>query len=736
MSIFVNTNQVRPNRLESTKDEIYHVDMARWALGGTQNPLHVSFIQKSIINWEFYKGNQWIFDEDLESFFLDESGDVRNRIKMARNLIRPMVEQYVGNAVRLDYDAGVKATSDIIKNRREKELNRMLFMTKAAKAIPEFKEAISEKIPIGDTEMQTEERFETLFVDSYEEVMEWLLQYIEEDVDIQDIKVRCTKDLAITGMGIYKGYEQNQRYLGERKDPMFFFFDRTALKPDLTDAEFMGEWYNADVPTLFERFQNLSNIERKAIEAYSVKESSDMNRVMHNYYYANGGGNKIPVYEVYWKDFEEEEYGYIKDDYGYPFFTRINHEDSKYSDKDLIKPPKDGHKKILKKGKKKAKIYVDVMRYCIFTPKEIIGMEKGLDIVYEYGEVEFDEKYKLDPSSVHFPYKVATWSYDKGEVLSPLDDAIDPQRFMNRLHSVAESHINNSRGSGTVISKDAIDARDGEEEVLSAINKSKPIFVDTTRTGSVQNSVGEYGTTIGQGTLSLFNVIREMSTAMSDITGINEAMTGNQGGSDALVGVIQAQIQRGSLVQEPFYYSLTNMLKQAYQHMATVGKRIYANNPRRLAIMTGDKGSQIISITKDMMLEDFRIFIKRKQSEAVEIQTGDGLIFTLLQAGLIDQYRASQLLGRSSSDKIARSMREYQNELKQAQRQQADAQAQQSIQDQQDAQIMAQAEDEAMQAQMEMEDNRMNKEIQGEMQKIDLRNKGQMEKEEFRARNK
>ena len=56
-------------------------------------------------------------------------------------------------------------------------------------------------------------------------------------------------------------------------------------------------------------------------------------------------------------------------------------------------------------------------------------------------------------------------------------------------------------------------------------------------------------------------------------------MTGTQGGSDVLVGVIEAQIQRGSLVQEPFYWALTSILRQAYEHMATVGKAIYHDNP-------------------------------------------------------------------------------------------------------------------------------------------------------------
>ena len=91
----------------------------------------------------------------------------------------------------------------------------------------------------------------------------------------------------------------------------------------------------------------------------------------------------------------------------------------------------------------------------------------------EHGVMPYQEKYWFDPSNVEFPFKCFTWSYDKGEILSPLDDAINPQRFMNRVLSIAESHINNMRGTGTVIAKNAIDPRDGEETIQRNINKSK-----------------------------------------------------------------------------------------------------------------------------------------------------------------------------------------------------------------------------------------------------------------------
>jgi hypothetical protein len=372
-------------------------------------------------------------------------------------------------------------------------------------------------------------------------------------------------------------------------------------------------------------------------------------------------GGKIPVYEVYWKDVERKEYGWVMDDFGYPQYTMINDSDSKYKDKDLIEPQTEAHKEELGK-KKKHTIYVDVMRYAIMIPAEELGSADG-DIILECGILPYQEKNLYEPSNVKFPYKCYTWVYDRGEVLTPLDDVIDPQRFLNRTLSVVESQMSNMRGTGTVISKSAVDDRDGEADVMRNINASKPIFVDTDRVGSVQNAIGTYGTNIGQGTLQMFQAVQTIQQSIQDVTGVNEAMTGTQGGGDMLVGVVEAQIQRGSLVQEPFYWALTSILKQAYEHMATVGKAVYFDNPRKLAMMVGDKGLQNITLTEDHLLQDYRIFIKRSESAEAGVNAGNQLLFTLLQAGLIDQVIFANLFNRASPDVIARELRNY-NRLK------------------------------------------------------------------------
>jgi len=658
MPLFTTSNVIRPNKIEDKKDEKYHSDMAKWCLSTLNHPLYRHFITKTLVNWSFFKGNdgQWIFDEDLESFFLDESGDPRNRLKMTKNMILPIVSQYVGNAIRLSYSARAQSISDFVINRREEELARLKFFQNVAKGFPENAEIIKDRFVMGETEQETEEIFENAWTETHEKDINNLLRYIEEMVNIDEIKNQLAYQQAISGLSVYKGKEYNLEYEAEALDSMFFIWDMSARKPDLSDSEFMGDWYYSDTASLFERYQHIKKDQRMALERYATDNSANSNtihRLINNYY--SPIGSKIPVYEMYWRDVEEHEYGWVNDRWGYPMFVRINSEDNEYTDKDLIEPLDVEIKSPIPAGKKKTKIFVDVLRYCIFTPSEEVEY-RGEDIVYEYGVMPYQERYLYSPSNIKFPYKAYALFYDKGEILSPIDNIISPQRFMNRLISVAESHINNSRGSGTIIDKMAVDPQEGEDGVARAMNRSKPIFVDTSRVGSVQNAVGEYSSTVNQATMSMFDIVSNIQQGIQEVTGVNESMQGTQG--DKLVGVVEAQIQRGSLLQEPFYWALTSVLEQAYQHMATVGKKIYLDNPRNLAIAVGDMGMQRIMITEDIALDDFRIKVKRSEDDITLKEKGNELLMMLIQGGLISEDNFKLLYNRATPDDIADALRE------------------------------------------------------------------------------
>lgn len=728
MSYMFSTGRIRPNKLTSKKDKHYHREYAKFCLSSMSNYIYRRFINRCLINWSFFKGQdgQWIFDEDIEAFFLDESGDVRNRLKWTKNVIKPMVQQYVGNAIRLSYDAKAKCISDFVINKREEELKKLKALQKVGEALPFFKDIIKQFAPVEDTEIETEELFYNTFVENYETDINNLIEFISNEINIDELKVQITRNLAICGLGIYKGYEAGDNYVAESVNPLFFGWDMSAKKPDLSDAEFMHDWYYMDSPSIFEKYPKISPEERELIENYSNSNTQNsMHKIVNGIYTIPGG--KVPVYEVYWKDVEKKEYGWVMDDYGYPYYTMINDSTSEYTDKDLIEPVTEKHKDDMG-GKKKHTIYVDIIRYCIIIPQEEIGHGNG-DIILEYGILPYQEKNLYDPANVKFPYKCYTYIYDRGEVLTPLDDVIDPQRFLNRTLSVVESQMANMRGTGTVISKSAVDDRDGEADITRNINSSKPIFVDTDRVGSVQNAIGTYGTNIGSGTLQMFQVIQTVQQSIQDVTGVNEAMTGTQGGSDVLVGVIEAQIQRGSLVQEPFYWALTSILRQAYEHMATVGKAIYHDNPRKLAIMVGDEGMSRIEITKDHLMQDYRIFIKRSETPEQGVNAANQLLFTLLQAGLIDQVIFANLFNRASPDLVADALRKYSRDKMMAQ-QMSDKAANEGMAQgkAQQAEMVSQIE-QAQEQQKAEQIGMMDLEHQQEMDKIALKETAKTERD-------
>jgi len=335
----------------------------------------------------------------------------------------------------------------------------------------------------------------------------------------------------------------------------------------------------------------------------------------------------------------------------------------RYTDADLIEPPKSPKNKKLFKGKKKRMMYVDYIRFCTFIPGEVVGKAQeddgtepeNFDIVLDYGIDAYQETELLDLGNVKFPLKCQTWGYVDGEVFSPVDDAINPQRFINRVMSVTEQLINNSGGSGPVIDEDAI-APGTKDQTLRDMKEGRPVTVRTRGKG-VPNTVGYYDMTPKAGVYNMFNIIPILKQNVQDTTGVNEALRGESTGSDQLVGVTELLIQRGSLMQEPFYNAITDLYVQKFQYAATCGKRMYIDNERELAIITGDEGVDILTMSKDLRNEDFRVFVSRENDDAVLKSQANQMLMLFLEQQLIDDKVFANLYNRSTPDEVTMALR-------------------------------------------------------------------------------
>jgi hypothetical protein len=401
-----------------------------------------------------------------------------------------------------------------------------------------------------------------------------------------------------------------------------------------------------------------------------------------------------------------------------PYLTRINYtypgEDSpRYTDKDLIDPPNSVENRRLFKNTNKRKLYMDSVRYCSFIPSEIVASyndrqlpeNKIGDIVLEYGLLDYQEVDLYDFSNCKFPIKVSTWGYVDGEVFSPVDDAIDPQRFINRVLSVTEQLINNAGGSNIVIDEDSIDPN-SKDDIYYDIKEGNPITVRTKGKG-VPNTVGYYDNTPKQGTYAMFNIIPIIKQMMNDTTGINEGLRGESTGQDQLVGVTQLLIQRGSLMQEPFYEAMANLFLQCYKHVATVGKNYYIDSGIQIVNILGEDGAEILKLSEDLKNEDFNVFVERENDDNTLRSQANQMLAVFMQQGLINDKVFANLYNRSTPNDVTRALRE-QAKLR------AEAERQQAIEMQQQMEV---AQQQAMGMQEQQRQDRINSEnIQAQLE--------------------
>ena len=247
----------KPNRVKDEKDEEYHVKYAKYAVATSATNTNTDFIKKTMINKAFYKGqdHQWQFDEDIEAFLKDDTGQSRNRIKVVHNIIRPLVEQFRGNANRLELNAQVRSTSERVIARREKALAEQKFYWNISAELPGYRDILKKKKGIGDTEEETEEILINNYVDSYVASINQLLDYSERYNDFKEKQIKCAENLAFSGLLVMEGYEHGGHLMFEVVETEEFFWDRSAKKPDLTDSEFMGRSYFALPTNIYERYQ-------------------------------------------------------------------------------------------------------------------------------------------------------------------------------------------------------------------------------------------------------------------------------------------------------------------------------------------------------------------------------------------------------------------------------------------------------------------------------------------------
>ena len=677
----IQTRQSKPNRIETqeaSKDDKYHVEYARWVIGEGMRQKQQEHIAKYRTNMNFYKDKQWIMKEDTEAFFKDESGQDRNRIKVTRNFIQPMVEQYRGNAERMTFDIKIQAISPMAKSRRDKSLARLQAYGHAADLFPEFGKEMEKKGYLtGKDEDDIAMRFENTYVDNFVIAMNRLLRYVAKTSRLDRLKKQLAVDIATGGIGIVYPFPLNGEWQFKRVQVDRFGWDRGAQEEDLSDSEYFYEFDYSLATDIYERHQGMSVPQKKAVENYVSQLVGTQ---------ANGQPfdirHRVPTYNATWRDTVVDTFGYVTDQFGQRILERLNYiyegeEKARFTHDDVIPLTElNPYQKKVLRGQATRGLQVDLWRFCRFIPYEIISASKydsskaTENIVLDHGIIPYQEPDLYMPTNMKPPYKCGTWAYLDGETMAPIDVVINPQRMINRFMSVMENQINNAGGSGIVFDKDLFDVG-SEDEIAGKMKRSEPIGVRG-RARGVSNAVGKYEAGIKESTLVFATLIENFRLGMEQVSGVNEGLKGQQN-PDQLVGVMQLAIQRGSIMQEPFYAAISSIFNGCYQNIATSGKRYYIDMDVALVDAVGEESAEILKISKDMRHEQFRTSLVRTIDPDSERVYVDQRTISWLQYGLIDQETAALLTGRATDEEALAELRAFHRRLAELKRKQSQA---------------------------------------------------------------
>mgnify|MGYP001591948549 CR=1 FL=1 len=655
--------------------EAYHKAQANAFYAASNNSITRANHMNSLINRAFFRGNQWIFEDDLEMFLRDVSGTLRNRIRLKHNIIKPVVRQFIGNAIRTNFDYTAIPISRQATTRREQRLNNLFNLTDLRKEFPNFEKVLKDKFPIGETKEETEEMFNTDYVDELALSINYLIQNVMESNNFEMLKILFSENLALDGIGNLFEEEYNGDMVFSVIQSKNFIFDTSATLPDLSDAIYKGHFGIYGIPNVGEVYQPPKEVLDEIIAVSSARSGfmgAISNPTMYSgVYNLSESIGKCPIFKLFWDDYKISNWAIFMNEDGFECLHEVEKKQgSYYTPENIIIPTYENLVEFMK-GNRTKNVIQSETRFSEFIPPEFMTNPNSNQkvspdnmVVLKYGVLQYSNNDSIYRNRAYFPYKNYCWKYDSGYIMSPVDDLIDPQRKINRLESIAEHRINNADAKGTAIDKNALDGKEGEEaKIREEMAQGKTIFLDGNDMG-INQAVGTYGVGITDEPFKIQGVIKETKAITLEGVGVNENILGTGGGYRVSSTAVNSNVQQGMLMQEDFYYSINNVWQESCNAIAKRGKMIYLKNKKKLSVKVGDNFMRAIELDSDAAIEEFRIFIKRTENASDLISAGNETLMFFVGNGLIDQETFSKHYGSSTPNEAIYAMRKYQAALR------------------------------------------------------------------------
>lgn len=693
---------------EDQKGKFYHSSWARYLLSRQGTEWVNYYLSNYVSNMDYALDNRWGEEAD-ERMFLSDGATQTTRIPFKFPIISPMLTRMVGAVDNISINAKAEpATQWFAQTRKERALQEAMLMSEAAAAGP-MMAAAYEGVGVSPDPDKTERIFDMNYTDHIARGANSIMSMLRERSRLDDTKRVVAGYMALSGLGAFHNFVNGQNIETEVCEPREVGWDTSAIKPDMSDGQFMYVCPLMSVSAIAERWNPSADV---------VEMLDRWARFLPGgYNFRSGWPQSRPrVFTVYWKDMKHVDRGFVMQD-GEVVYTTINELDPdtgkpRYTDSDLVDPPENRFTLAWtpsEKRNKKQRRAIEVIRYCSMIPWEYLpgGYTKGRpydpnknrppeppnksvpyvdvtgDIVFDYGEYPLQEADPDNVYSVKFPIKMSAWRYLGGHVVAPLTAAIDPQRWMNQITSDVAWRMRKAGGKSVAIAHEALTNMD-ESEFRQNLKEGDPVIIRAAAMGGIQNATAAIDTSPGPSFYNMVGLLPTMKGVAESAVGVYESNFGAPQGQDQLVGTLQLQLQQAGVMQQPFYAAIADLYRQQNQFYAQAGKQFYSRMPWLLSQMTGAEDMEALIQSKDMQLEQFRVKIELVPDGAQQRLIADQQIIPqLMQFGMLDPVTASQLMGRATPDDVYAAARKFTKMSQEAAAQQAEqaaaAQQQQAV---------------------------------------------------------
>ena len=699
MSFYPMMPEIRPNRMvpKEKKDKDYHRLNARFCVSSANTGMIMRMHAKMEAAERAYN-DMIITPEDVATVLVDESKQSRNRVFLTFNMIKPLVEQHRGTMLRSKFNATINPVTYHTTTRKQIALGHKLLAHQHAMTSPTMKYILSQRYDMGDTIEETMARHEN-FQDEYLAALRHLSQSAAKLAFEGDDTGMEILQYLFSGVtcGMFRPEGSFVRY--RSFSPKNLIWDTSSERLDFADSAWMGMRTPMDLTDIAETFPDVDRNELEYCEQ-QIRLYSGFGSVASNSFPQMQFNSKLQVHSVYWKDVAFCEVGYINGIGGVPTLVKVGYDEGEKKNvvtyNDLIAPPDNEQNKELFKGKKVRKSTVEVTRFCDFIPWEyMMGPSKGLDgakpedlpdLVLDYGLYDLQGYNPLDPMKTANPIKAYRYAVADGEIVTPVQASIDPNRFAIRVLSALEGQMNMAGGKGTVINNDMLHPSMQNGEGERRIKNSETLIVEG-GPNAAQTAVSSYDNTPGQGTYGLMQVVAAVQDLVNTVQGTPSATT--QPERNQTTGVTEMVTANAALMHEAIYDGYNGLQTQKWKFLVTAGKEWYLERPDVLFDLIDERDYLPLLLTEEVSIERLNATVERDNPDQTKRQLVNGWLDTLFQIGAIPPELYYQLYNVSYFEDAAKALKLYSAQLKQAQN---EAEKQARKEEMQDGLVAKQAE--------------------------------------------